>query len=212
MGAQGALDGLARAQVGARVALPPPRRKGPRSVEEAIARRRSVRDFSAEALSLEEVGQILWSAAGLTSGEGLRAAPSAGARYPLEVYLACEQGLFHYRLREHALAKVQAGDPRGPLAAAAYGQSFVAEAAVSLVFVAIYERTMSRYGDRGIRYVHMDVGHAAENVHLQAEALGLASVPVGAFDDDAVAEVLALPRDHRPVYIVPVGHPARGGA
>jgi len=201
---------LAQASVGDQVALTPPRAKGAVSVEEAIARRRSVRDFTSDAVSLSEVGQLLWSAAGVTSEDGLRAAPSAGARYPLEVYLACEHGLFHYRLKDHALVKVRAEDPRGPLAAAAYGQSFVAEAAVSLVFVAIYERTMSRYGERGIRYVHMDVGHAAENVHLQAEALGLGSVPVGAFDDNAVADVLRLPADHKPVYIVPVGHPARG--
>lgn len=201
---------LAQASVGDRIALPPPSDRGRISVEEAIGRRRSVREFASDALSLAEIAQLLWSAAGLTSSEGLRAAPSAGARYPLETYLACEHGLFHYCLKDHALAKVQADDPRSPLAAAAYGQSFIAEAAVSLIFVALYERTTSRYGDRGIRYVHMDVGHAAQNVHLQAVALGLASVPVGAFDDSAVADVLRLPQDHKPVYIVPVGHPARG--
>lgn len=201
---------LAQVSIGHRIALPAPRERGPISVEEATARRRSLREFASDALSLPEIAQLLWSAAGITSREGLRAAPSAGARYPLETYLACEHGLFHYHLKDHALVKAQADDPRGPLAAAAYGQSFIAEAAVSLVFVALYQRTTSRYGDRGIRYVHMDIGHAAQNVHLQAVALGLGSVPVGAFDDTAVADILRLPQDHMPVYIVPVGHPARG--
>jgi SagB-type dehydrogenase family enzyme len=154
------------------------------------------------------MGQLLWSAAGLTSKHGQQAAPSAGARYPLELYLACEQGLFHYDVKGHTLIKVRAGDLRAALAAAAHGQSFIAAAPISLVFTAIYERTTSRYGERGIRYVHMDVGHAAENVHLQAVALGLASVPVGAFDDDAVAAVLRFPADQKPIYIIPVGYPA----
>ncbi|UCC69338.1 MAG: SagB/ThcOx family dehydrogenase [Armatimonadota bacterium] len=201
---------LARVKVGSRVSLPPATKKGEMSVEEAVARRRSVRDFTADALSLAEISQLLWSAHGLTSAEGLRAAPSAGACYPLEVYLACEQGLFRYQPSEHALVKVSDADPRQPLAEAAYGQFFISDAAVSIIFAAVYERTTARYGDRGIRYVHMDIGHAAQNVHLQAEALGLASVPVGAFDDSAVASVLSLPAEEKTVYIVPVGRPARG--
>jgi SagB-type dehydrogenase family enzyme len=179
------------------------------SVEQAIARRRSVRDFTSDSLDLVQISQLLWSAHGLTSAQGLRAAPSAGACYPLEVYLACEHGFFRYEPDGHALVKVSEADPRRPLAQAAYGQSFISDAAVSIIFAAVYERTTGRYGDRGIRYVHMDVGHAAQNVHLQAEALGLASVPVGAFDDAAVAEVLAIPAEQKPIYIVPVGRPAR---
>ncbi len=104
--------------------------------------------------------------------------------------------------------KVGAEDLRRSLADAAYGQTFVAGAAVSLIFAAVYQRTTTRYGERGVRYVHMDVGHAAENVHLQAEALGLGSVAVGAFDDGAVAAVLHLPDDHKPVYLVSVGRRA----
>jgi len=202
------LETLAKADVGAQVELPRPKLKGELTVEEAIARRRSVRDFEAGPLGLSQMGQLLWSAAGLTSKHGQRAAPSAGARYPLELYLACEQGLFHYDVKGHTLIKVRAGDLRAALAAAAHGQSFIAAAPISLVFTAIYERTTSRYGERGIRYVHMDVGHAAENVHLQAVALGLASVPVGAFDDEAVAAVLRFPADQKPIYIIPVGYPA----
>ncbi len=200
---------LARAGVGSSVSLPPPNEKGAVSVEQAIARRRSVRDFTSDALDLAEISQLLWAAHGLTSAQGLRAAPSAGACYPLEVYLACEHGLFRYEPNGHALVRVREADPRQPLAQAAYGQFFISDAPVSIILSAIYERTTGRYGDRGIRYVHMDVGHAAQNVHLQAEALGLASVPVGAFDDAAVAETLAIPAEQKPIYIVPVGRPAR---
>jgi SagB-type dehydrogenase family enzyme len=203
---RGRADPLSRAASGDEVSLPPPRDTGPMSVEEAIARRRSVRDFRPQPLGLVEVSQLLWSAQGVTSPEGLRAAPSAGARYPIEMYLVCEQGLFHYRFREHSIVKVQESDLRRPLADACHGQSFIAVAAVSIVFSAVYERTTARYGERGIRYVHMDIGHAAENVHLQAEAMGLGSVPIGAFDDAAVADVLRLPNDRQIVYIVSIGH------
>jgi len=180
------------------------------TVEEAIARRRSVREFISDPPDLYETSQLLWAAQGITSAEGLRAAPSAGARYPLELYLACEQGLFRYEPKDHSLTKVEAADLRRPLADAAYGQSFIAQAPISLIFAAVYQRTTSRYGDRGIRYVHIDVGHAAQNVHLQAEALGLASVPVGAFDDAAVARALRLPSDQKPIYIIPIGRQRRG--
>jgi len=199
------LSNLTALQVGETLSLPPPRKDGPMSVEAAIARRRSIRDYARSPIPLEAISQLLWSAAGITGSGFMRAAPSAGACYPLEVYLACEQGLFHYIPQRHALVKVQAQDIRQALCDAAWGQEFVAAAAVSLIFAAVYERTTARYGERGIRYVHMDVGHAAENVHLQAEALGLGSVPVGAFDDKAVEDVLRLPAEQKPIYIVPVG-------
>lgn len=201
---------LSEADVGASVPLPAINEKGAVSVEEAILRRRSVREFASDPVSLTEIAQLLWSAQGLTSREGLRAAPSAGARYPLETYLACLQGLFRYHLVSHSLVKLQAADLRSDLAGAGWGQTFIAQAPVSIIFAAVHERTTSRYGERGIRYVHIDLGHAAQNVHLQAEALGLGSVPVGAFDDDAVADVLQLPSDQKPLYIIPIGRPARG--
>lgn len=203
-------DELAAAAIGRAVSLPPPSERGAVSVEEAILRRRSVRDFAPDPLRLEEISQLLWSAYGLTTPQGLRAAPSAGACYPLEVYLACEHGLFRYDPRGHALVKVSDTDLRRPLAQAAYGQFFIADASLSLIFAAVYERTTERYRERGIRYVHIDAGHAAQNLHLQAEALGLASVPVGAFDDSAVTEVLRLPAEQKPLYIVSVGRSARG--
>jgi SagB-type dehydrogenase family enzyme len=201
------MEQLGKAGRGEMVALPKPTsgKQGAMSVEEAIWRRRSVRDFASDPLDLETISQLVWSAQGTTSPEGLRAAPSAGARYPLELYLVCAEGLFRYRPGEHMLVKRQAVDLRPQLCEAAWGQGFVGAAPVSLVFAAVYERTMSRYGERGVRYVHIDVGHAAENVHLQAEALGLGSCAVGAFDDAAVARVLGLPEQEKPLYIVPVG-------
>jgi len=205
MGERSGFGELAEVVVGGWLSLPPPAGSGSLSVEEAIGQRRSGREFASEALGVQEISQLLWAAQGITSAEGLRAAPSAGACYPLELYLVCEQGLFLHKPRKHVVAKVNAADLRRPLADAAYGQEFIAEAPISLVFAAVYRRTTSRYGERGMRYVHIDVGHAAQNVHLQAEALGLASVPVGAFDDAAVAEVLGLPADQKPVYIIPIG-------
>lgn len=220
----GALQELHEVAVGGRAALPAPTVKGRISVEDAIARRRSVREFRAEALSLEEISQLLWAAQGITVAAArlrrprevrapkahveqfMRAAPSAGACYPLETYLACAEGLFHYQVQGHELLKVNGSDLRAALCQACHGQEFVAEAPVSIIFAAVYQRTAGRYRERGIRYVHIDVGHAAENVHLQAVALGLDSVPVGAFLDDAVARVLALPQDQKPIYLVPVGH------
>jgi len=199
------MKGLAEAGIGEPVPLPKPRAKGEVSVEESIGRRRSLREFAPSRLSLADISQLAWSAQGLTSPQGLRAAPSAGARYPLELYVACPEGLFRYQPDGHALIRTQTADLRSRLAEAAWGQRFLAEAPVSLIFAAVYERTMKRYGERGVRYVHIDVGHAAENVHLQAEALGLGSCAVGAFDDDAVARVLSLPSQEKPIYIIPVG-------
>jgi SagB-type dehydrogenase family enzyme len=207
------LAALDCAEVGKAIALPAASTEGGMSLEETVARRRSSRDFAQDPIALAAIGQVLWSAAGLTDeANGLRAAPSAGACYPLEVYLVCAQGLFRYRLGDHSLVKVQSDDLRKGLADAAFGQEFIAQAPITLVFAALYDRTTGRYGDRGRRYVHIDVGHAAQNVHLQAVALGLGSVPVGAFDDDQVAAVLRLPKDHKTLYLIPVGRAARPSA
>jgi SagB-type dehydrogenase family enzyme len=208
MGEARGLTLLAEARVGEKVALSPPAQRGAMSVEEAIHARRSVRQFAPTLLGLGEIGQLLWSAQGVTSSDGRRAAPSAGASYPLEVYAACEQGLFHYLPAEHALRKTLGEDVRAALARDGGADVFVARAPLVVVLTADYARTTGRYGDRGVRYVHIDLGHAAENLHLQAEALGLASVAVGAFSDAAVARVLRLPADEKPVYIIPVGHRA----
>ena len=199
------LESLQNAPVGAHLPLPAPRLKGAFSVEEALQRRRSLRKFAPEPLTLEEISQLLWSAQGTTGQGGRRTAPSAGACYPLEVYLVCAEGLFRYLPGEHALEKTMAEDVRTPLTAKGHTNVPLPAAPIALVFAAVYERTTQRYGERGIRYAHIDLGHAAQNAQLQAEALGLASVALGAFDDDVITQVLHLPADQKPIYVIPFG-------
>jgi len=203
---------LAEMAVGATLRLPDPDVEGKVPLERAIARRRSVRSYDPETdLSLEEIGQILWAAQGVTDPRyGFRAVPSAGATFPLETFCALPEGLFQYLPHEHSLRKVLDKDIRRELAAAALGQWFIADAPMTLIFCAIPERTTGRYGSRGVRYIHFEVGHAAQNVHLQAVALGFGSVAVGAFDDAEVARVMNLPPDLKPLYMVPVGRPKEG--
>lgn len=195
------------------VKLPEPRREGPMSLEAAIQARRSVREFTDEPLSLEEVGRLLWAAQGITSSQGARAAPSAGGTYPLEIYVAAglvtglEPGVYHYRPAGHELLPVLSGDVRARLAEASLDQAWVAEAAADVVIAAVYARTTEKYGERGIRYVHLEAGHAAENLCLQATALGLGAVTVGAFSDQELAGVLHVSSDEEPLYIIPVGRP-----
>lgn len=193
-----------------RIALPAPRTTGSVPLETTIARRRSVRHFRPESLSLEQIGQLLWAAQGVTGRwAGERAAPSAGACHPLIFYACTADGVWRYYPEEHALAQHLAQDVRDALAEAALKQRFVAEAGCTFIVSAVFERTTRRYGERGRkRYVPMDVGHAAQNLLLEAVALGLASVPVGAFDDGAVARVLKLPPQEEPLYILPVGYSA----
>jgi SagB-type dehydrogenase family enzyme len=199
----------------AKVQLPGPRLKGPMSVEEAIQARRSRRDFSGTPLTLEQMGQLLWCAQGVTDAPRLRrAAPSAGATYPMEVFVAVgdqtvsglSAGVYRYLGGEHALLKLFDGDVRGRVATAALGQDFLAAAPVDILLAADYGRTAQRYGDRARRYVDMEAGHIGQNVYLQAEALGLGTVAVGAFRDEAVAQVFQLPTLLVPLYLMPVGH------
>jgi SagB-type dehydrogenase family enzyme len=153
---------------------------------------------------------LLWAAQGITNPQGLRTAPSAGALYPLELYVIAGNvegltpGVYHYQPGRHRLQQTMPGDQRRLLARAAHGQAWVRTAAAVVVITAVYDRTTRKYGDRGVRYVHMEVGHAAQNLFLQAEALGLAAVVVGAFEDDAVAKVLDLPTDVQPLMLFPV--------
>jgi SagB-type dehydrogenase family enzyme len=191
------------------ISLPKPNLKGEMTLEEAVARRRSIRDFTHHPLSMGEIGQLLWAAEGITGrASDLRAHPSAGALHPLEVYLVTADGIFHYRPEGHRLRLVRPGDKTEALARAAYGQSFLAEASCVIAIAAVYSRTTGKYGDRGrMRYVPMDAAHAAQNVLLQAVALGLGAVPVGAFDDGAVQAVLGMPANEVPLYLIPVGKP-----
>ncbi len=196
----------------ARIALPAPRQEGPLTVERAIAQRRSVRRFADRAVSIKQLSQILWSAQGVTDHQqGLRAAPSAGALYPIEMYVVAGNvadlaaGVYRYLPREHRLMRVASGDRRKALVDAALGQGSVRNAPAILVVSGVYSRTAAKYGERAARYVHMEAGAAAQNVYLQAEALDLATVLVGAFGDRQVQEALELPKDHEPLVLLPVG-------
>lgn len=193
---------------GAATALPPPKQEGAVSLEEALARRRSVRSFEDRPLTTSELGQLLWAAQGVTDERGFRATPSAGALYPLELYVATADGVLHYLPDGHRWQVVSQDDARQGLYQAALRQDPVRQAPAVFVVAAVYERTAQKYGaQRSPRYVHMEAGHAAQNLLLQAVALGLGGVPIGAFDDGAVQEVLGLPAEHEPLYLIPVGHP-----
>jgi len=195
--------------MGTIITLPKPNKDGPMSLEKAIAKRRSWRDFSPRPLTFEQISQLCWAAQGQDAATRYRTAPSAGATYPLELFVITGDGLFRYLPAKHALEKLTDQNLRATLASAAWGQNFIEEAPLTLVFTAEFARTTRRYGERGIRYVYMEAGHAAQNVHLQAESLGLGSVAVGAFDDDSVSKVLSLPDHLEPVYMVAVGYPRR---
>lgn len=188
--------------------LPKPRTEGPISLEETLSKRRSVREFSSDPLSISEISQLLWAAQGITDFRGLRAAPSAGALYPLELYVLTQDGVFHYDVQAHALKTIIEGDLRQDLYRAALNQEAILQAPLTIVITAIYARIEVKYGgNRTPRYVHLEAGHAAQNILLQAVSLNLGAVPIGAFEDSRVQTVLDLPPDHEPLYLIPVGHP-----
>lgn len=188
--------------------LSAPKKRGDISVEETIAKRRSVREFKSTKLSKEQISQLLWAAQGVTDKEkGLRAAPSAGGLYPIEIYALYGEGVFHYIPETHELDKISNEDVRSKLCEVANGQESVLSAPFLIVVAAIYERTTGEYSERGIRYVQMEAGHVAENIELQAVGLGLGSVPIGAFSDKDVAMVLSLNANIKPLYIIPIGYP-----
>lgn len=201
------------AQAALAVALPEPRRDSGVSLERTLAERRTVREFGPVALRLAELAQLAWAAQGVIAPSGRRTTPSAGALYPLEVYILAANvqdlapGVYRYQPSLHRLAAVAEGDRRGELAEAAWGQRWIAQAPVILVIAAVERRTTGKYGQRGVRYAHMEAGHAAQNALLQAAALDLDAALVGAFTDSEVQAVLGLPRDARPLYLVPVGRP-----
>ncbi len=192
--------------------LPAPVKRGKMSLEAALAKRRSVRKFADRPLSRRQVAQLCWAAQGVNDPQkGLRTCPSAGALYPLELYVVTRDGVERYVPARHAMAKHLAGDLRGKLQAAALRQSAVGGAPATFVIAAVVSRTSRKYGRRAQRYVLLEAGHAAQNLLLQATALGLGGVPIGAFDDQRVRQVLSLPADASPQYVVPIGVPAEAG-
>ena len=202
---------MQKTEVGERIKLPEPRYTSNTSVEAAISQRRSIRAYSGENLTIEEVSQLLWAAQGITAPWGGRTAPSAGALYPLELYLVVgdvegiDKGVYKYIPEEHELEKVKDSDIRAELADAALEQACVRDAAIDLVFTAVYERTTGKYRERGIKYVQMEAGHAAQNVYLQAVALDLGTVVIGAFIDGEVKGIMNMQEQETPVYIMPAG-------
>ena len=189
--------------------LPEPTFVGRMSLEEVIVERRSVRSFTDEGLTLKEVSQLCWAGQGITDPErGFRASPSAGALYPIELYIVTAAGVDHYEPNGHRMTRHLPGDLRQSLQLAALDQDAVGDAAAVFVITAVVERTARKYGSRAQRYCFMEAGHVAQNILLQATALHLGGVPVGAFEDRDVAKVLKLPEDHRVMYLLPVGHPS----
>jgi len=201
--------GVAMIGKGRVIALPSPKLKGAVSVEEALASRRSHRVFADAALSIGEVSQLLWAAQGVTAEGELRTAPSAGALYPLEVYVAAGRvrdlaaGVYRYLPRSHSIEMVKEGDVRYDLALASLGQKCVADAPAVIAIAAVYRRTEPRYKERAERYVHIEAGHAAQNVYLQCESLNLGTVAVGAFSDSEVGRVLSLQAGEEALYLFP---------
>ena len=201
--------------------LPAPETDGDMSLERVLADRRSRRNFSDTALSAEQLSQILWAAYGISETVsdnpllrgGLRTAPSAGALYPLEIYAVVgnvtdiEAGVYKYDSQEHMIVKTIDRDVRQELSTVTLGQSMVSTAPVTLIYCGVLDRLADRYGQRGReRYVFMEIGHSAQNVYLQAEALGLGACAVGAFTDAGVSELLELPEGEDPFYLMPIGH------
>jgi SagB-type dehydrogenase family enzyme len=198
-----------------KVILPDPSQKGKMSVGQAIGTRRTVRDFKSAPLTMPQLSQLLWAAQGITDeNREFRAAPSAGALYPLDVYVVVasggvsqlDGGIYHYLPREHALRKILAEDRRRAVAEAALGQQWIAGAPVVFVLTAEYRRITGKYGKRGVRYAHIEAGHVGQNIFLQAEALGLGAGIVGAFDDSRLARVIEAANEHEPLLIMPVGY------
>ncbi len=193
------------------IKLPEPKNSSSISIEKALRERRSVRAYKNIPLILPEVSQLLWAAQGITDPQGFRTAPSAGALYPLEIYVVIgnvhnlPSGIYKYIPQRHELIRFTKGDKRNELSAAALGQPWVADGAVVIILSAVYERTTLKYGDRGVRYVHIEAGHAAQNVYLQAVSLNLSTVIVGAFDDRKVKNVIRMSPQEEPLIIMPVG-------
>ncbi|MDR4988717.1 MAG: SagB/ThcOx family dehydrogenase [Bacteroidales bacterium] len=198
-------------QTDAMIHLPEVTLDGAMSLEKSITLRRSVRSYADKPLSMRELSQLLWSAQGITSERGFRTAPSAGATFPLEMFVVVNhvagltRGIYHYRPHSHVLELVRSEDVSEDLFRACLSQSMILKGGAVLVFAAVLERTTARYGERGIRYVYNEVGHASQNVHLQAAALDLGTVVIGAYRDDEVEDILKLGDSYRVLYLMPVG-------
>ncbi|MEM2308807.1 MAG: SagB/ThcOx family dehydrogenase [Sulfolobales archaeon] len=210
--------------VGDEVLLPLPTKVTKLVVEEAMLLRKSIREWRKEPINIMQLSMLLWSTQGVVEDAGFgwyrRTAPSAGATYPLEVYVIVGErsvstgngeflkaGVYKYDYLRHSIKLVKEGDLRVDLWRASLRQDWVRDAPVTIILCAIYERTTGRYGERGVRYVHMELGHVGQNVYLMATALGLGTVAIGAFYDEEVAKVVSVAKNEKPLYLFPVGVP-----
>ena len=194
------------------IQLPTPHYDGETSVEKALLQRRSVREYKVEPLSISDISQILWAAQGITEKTyGLRTAPSAGALYPLELYLVVtnvdelKPGVYKYKPQDHTIKRISDGDKRIDVSNAALKQDAIENSSAIVIITAIYERTAIKYGNRAERYVHIEVGHVGQNIYLQAVSLGIGTVMIGAFKDEALKKILGFAEDEYPLAIMPLG-------
>lgn len=196
------------------IKLPEPRMKGEMSVEEAILKRRSIRNFQDKAISLEQLSQLLWAAQGITDETGKRTVPSAGMTYPLEIYMLVRKvndvnpGVYQYIPNGHSLKSIKSGDYSSELMKASLNQQSIKDGSINIIITADFSRTTSTYGERGNRYVYLEAGHCAQNIYLQATSLDLGGVVVGAFNDESVQDALSIPENHKPIYLIPIGYPS----
>jgi SagB-type dehydrogenase family enzyme len=189
------------------IQLPKPQINKTLYLDQAIQQRRSVRSFKDKELTLNQISQLLWATQGITDpNRGLRSAPSAGALYPLTIYLVKKDGIWQYDVNNHSIKLIVSGDLRKKLAQAALGQDAIKEAPLNIIITADYKKITPKYHERGIRYTHIETGHAAQNLILEAVALGLSSVTIGAFYDEKVNSLLKLPGDQVALYIIPIGY------
>jgi len=193
------------------IKLPAPAHDGKLAVESALLQRMSIRNYKQEPVKLKEISQLLWAAQGISRPGGYRTCPSAGALYPLELQLVAGRidglacGTYRYSCANHAILCEDENDIRHDLAMAALGQSMISRAPATIAISAVFERTTRKYGERGIRYICMEAGHAAQNIHIQAVSLNLGTVVIGAFRDIEVKKALGLQPDESPLLLMPVG-------
>ncbi|MBN1684252.1 MAG: SagB/ThcOx family dehydrogenase [Gammaproteobacteria bacterium] len=180
-------------------------------LNEIMQNRRSVRNLSTKELTLDQISQLLWAAQGITDHKrGFRTAPSAGALYPLEIYMATHLGLWHYDIEKHAIDLIYKKDLRSDLAKAAYHQNVIATAPINIIITGIFHREMIKYKERGIQFTYMEAGHVAQNILLEAVNLDLGAVPIGGFDTISIDRTLNLSNKEKTLYIIPVGYKNKG--
>lgn len=199
------------------IVLPKPKTKGRMSAEEAISRRRSIREYRRKPIALDRLSQVLWAAQGVTDlQDGHRASPSPGAKYTLELYVFVREGgvmgfpagVYHYEPTAHSITRIKPGDHTLALQSAARDQEQVGQAAAIIVVTSIFDRATPKYGERGIQYSIQESACAGENIYIQSTALGLGTVMMGAFDEDRVGQLVGAGKGEKPLLLMPLGAPS----